>query len=120
MQALRRLLKDRSSAVRTAAAEALAGFGPDPAAAADLIAATGDLDRAVRFAASVALLKLNGPTDSPAARTLVALVADPDAVPDRLAIFEVLKRTERRRAGSGGWTHSWRYLLTATRLYSPM
>jgi HEAT repeat protein len=92
VRALRRLLKDRSSAVRTAAAEALAELGPDPEAAADLIAATDDLDRAVRFAASVALLKVNGRTDGAATRALVALVADPDGVPDRPAIFEVLKR----------------------------
>jgi HEAT repeat protein len=93
MTLVRRLVKDRSSAVRTAAAEALAEFGPDPAAATDLIAAINDEDRAVRFAASVALLKVNGPTDPAAARTLLSLVADPDGVPDRPMVFEVLKGT---------------------------
>ena len=93
IQVLRQLVKDQSSAVRTAAAEALAEFGPDPAAAADLIAATSDEDRSSRFAAAVALLKVNGPSDKVAARTLVSLVADPEGVPDRPVVFEALKGT---------------------------
>jgi HEAT repeat protein len=91
LRILRRLLKDPSSRTRAEAAGALGEFGPDSAVAADLTAAAGDDDRAVRLAAARALIKLNGPDDHTAARTLVALVASPDAVPDRAEVLQVVK-----------------------------
>ena len=93
VESLRRLLKDQSSQVRVEAASSLAVYGTDPAAAADLIVATSDEDRAVRLAAARGLLKVNGPSDRSAARTLIALVSDRDPVPDRLAVMDVLKNT---------------------------
>jgi HEAT repeat protein len=93
LNALRLLLKDRSSAVRASAADALGEFGPDPGSATDLAAATGDKDRAVRFAAARALLRVKGTGDRTATRTLVALVADPEPVPDRRVVLDVLKVT---------------------------
>src|SRR5262249_56612705 len=51
LEALGRLLKDRSDAVRAAASESLGWFHPDPAVASALVAATGDESRAVRLAA---------------------------------------------------------------------
>jgi HEAT repeat protein len=88
---VRRLLKDRSSPVRAEAAGALAGFGPDPSRSADLTAAAADDDRAVRLAAAKALVKVNGPSDPAAARPLLALVASPDAVPDRPEVLQAVK-----------------------------
>ena len=91
LEALGRLLKDRSDAVRAAAAESLGEFHPDPGAASALVAATGDADRAVRLAAArVLIVKCGG--DRSAIRTLLAMVADPEPVPDRGAVLEVLKR----------------------------
>jgi HEAT repeat protein len=89
--AVRRLLKDRSSLVRAEAAGALAEFGPDPSRSADLIAAADEGDRAVRLAAARALVKVNGPDDPASARTLIALVASPDAVPDRPEVLRVVR-----------------------------
>ena len=63
IKALRRLVHDQASETRIAAADALGLFGPDPEAAADLAAATGDNDRDVRFAAARALLKVSGAND---------------------------------------------------------
>lgn len=91
IRTLRRLLKDRSSLVRAEAAGPLSLFGRDPAIAADLDAALGDADRAVRLAAAQALRKVNGPDDPAAARALVAMVEDPDAVPDRAEVLRVIK-----------------------------
>jgi HEAT repeat protein len=91
LRTLRRLLEDSSSLVRAEAAGALGEFGPDPAASVGLTAAAGDDDRAVRLAAARSLLKLNGPEDRAAARALVALVADPDAVPDRAEALQALR-----------------------------
>jgi HEAT repeat protein len=90
IRALRRLLKDPSSAVRAEAAAALGEFGPDPSVSADLAAAAGDDDRAVRLAAARSLSKINGPGDQTAARTLIALLADPGPVPDRPEILKVI------------------------------
>jgi HEAT repeat protein len=91
LRAVRRLLKDRSSPVRAEAAGALAGFGPDRSRSADLTAAVDDDDRAVRLAAARALVKVNGPDDPAAARTLIAMAASPDAVPDRPEVLRELK-----------------------------
>ncbi len=88
--ALRRLLKDRDGTTRVAAAAALELFGPDPETVADLGAATSDTERAVRLAVAQALLKVNGPNDPAASRTLVALVADPEPVADRRAVLDVV------------------------------
>jgi hypothetical protein len=85
------MLKDPSSRIRAEAAGALGEFGPDPALVADLTAAAGDDDRAVRLAAARALIKINGSDDPTAARTLVALVASPDAVPDRLQVLQAVR-----------------------------
>jgi HEAT repeat protein len=90
IKALRRLVYDQASPTRILAADALGLFGPDPEAAADLAAVTGDNDRDVRFAAARALLKVGGPNDPVAGRTLVALVADPEAIADRRAILDVV------------------------------
>jgi HEAT repeat protein len=90
IKALRRLVHDQTTPTRIAAADALCLFGPDPEAAADLAAVTGDNDRDVRFAAARALLKVGGPNDPVAGRTLVALVADPEAIADRRAILDVV------------------------------
>jgi HEAT repeat protein len=89
--AVHRLLKDRSSLVRAEAVGALAEFGPNPSREADLTAAADDGDRAVRLAAARALVKVNGPDDPAAARTLIALVASPDAVPDRPEVLRVVR-----------------------------
>jgi HEAT repeat protein len=91
LRTVRRLLKDRSGPVRAEAAGALAESGPDPAISADLAAASGDDDRAVRFAAARALLRVNGPGDPTAARTLIALAASSDAVPDRPEVLRVVR-----------------------------
>jgi HEAT repeat protein len=91
LRTVRRLLKDRSGAVRAEAAGALAEFGPDPATSADLTAAVDDGDRAVRLAVARALVKVNGPGDPAAARTLIALLASPDAVPDRPEVLRVVR-----------------------------
>jgi HEAT repeat protein len=91
LRTLRRLLKDSSSLVRAEAAGPLALFGPDPAIAADLVAALGDDDRAVRLAAAQALLQVNGPDDPAAARALIAMAASPDAVPDRQEVLRVIR-----------------------------
>src|SRR5262249_14263268 len=77
----RRLIEDRSGLVRAEAVGALGEFGPEAAVIADLAKAAGDGERAVRLAAARGLAKLNGPDDPTAARTLIALVSDPDAVP---------------------------------------
>ena len=90
VRVLRRLLKDPSSLVRAAAAGALGEFGPDPSASADLTAAAGDDDRAVRLAAARSLVKVNGPGDATAARALIAMLADPGPVPDRPEILQVV------------------------------
>ena len=91
LRTLRRLLKDSSSLVRAEAAGPLALFGPDPVIAGDLAAAVNDDDRTVRLAAAQALLKVNGPDDPAAARALVAMVASPDAVPDRQEVLRVIR-----------------------------
>jgi HEAT repeat protein len=90
IKALRRLVHDQASVTRIAAADALGLFGPDPEAAADLAAATGDNDRDVRFAAARALLQVMGANDAIARRTLVALVADPEPIADRRAVLNVV------------------------------
>jgi HEAT repeat protein len=100
LQALNQLLKDRSDAVRAAAAEALGEFDPDPAVASALGAATGDQSRAVRFAAARTLIIRWG-RDRSAIRTLVAMVADPEPIPDRGAVLEILKG-----AGDEAWDQS--------------
>jgi HEAT repeat protein len=91
VDALRRLLGDRAYEVRAAAADALANYGPDPGLAGDLANATGDGERDVRFASAKALLKVNGPGDATAVKALVALAAEPDLVPDRRAVMEVVR-----------------------------
>jgi HEAT repeat protein len=88
--ALRRLLADNASATRVAAADALGRFGPDTATAADLVTATRDQERDVRFAASRALLKVGGANDPSAGQTLVALVGDPEPIADRRAVLDVV------------------------------
>jgi HEAT repeat protein len=88
--ALRRLLKDNSSATRVAAADALGHFGPDAATAAHLVTAIRDQKRNVRFAAARALLKVSGPDDPSAGQTLVALVGDPEPIADRRAVLDVV------------------------------
>ena len=90
IKALRRLVHDQATLTRVAAADALGLFGPDPEAAADLAAATGDKDRDVRFAAARALMKVCGRNDRLAGRTLVALLADPEPIADRRAVLDVI------------------------------
>jgi HEAT repeat protein len=97
IEALGRLLKDQSDAVRAAAAESLGEFHPDPAVASALIAATGDESRAVRLAAASTLIIRWG-RDPSAIRTLLTMLADPEPVPDRGAVLEILKR-----AGDEAW-----------------
>src|SRR5262249_40429349 len=92
-ETLRKLLKDRSSEIRARAADALAKCGPDSATTALLTAATVDEDRAVRFAAARSLLTHNGPADSTAARTLIALLVEPEVDVDRRAVLKVLNDT---------------------------
>jgi HEAT repeat protein len=91
VRVLRRLLKDPSSLVRAEAAGALAEFGPDPSASADLAAAAGEDDRAVRLAAARSLLKVNGPDDRTAARALIVMLADPGPVADRAEILQIVR-----------------------------
>ena len=77
--------------VRAEAIGALGEFGPDPVVSADLTAAVGDDDRTVRLAAARALVKINGPDDPTAARTLISMVASREAVPDRQDVLAVVK-----------------------------
>ncbi len=91
LETLCRLITDRESGVRAAAAEALGGFAPDPKAAAVLVAANGDTDRMVRIAASRALVRFNIDGNRTAIQTLLALVADPDAVADRVEVIDVIR-----------------------------
>ncbi len=86
------LLKDRAGVVRSAAAEALGEFAPDPTAAAALLTATRNEDRAVRFAAASALLKFRGNGNRSAIRTLLTLLADQSPIPDRRAVLDVLNQ----------------------------
>jgi HEAT repeat protein len=90
LEALRQLLRDRSSSIRAAAAESLSGFGRNPQVAADLASIAGDPDRTARFAAARALVKLDGPQNPVAIQTLLALLAEPDVVADRRAVLEFL------------------------------
>jgi len=90
IKALRRLLHDQATQTRIAAADALAVFGPDPEVASDLVAATADNNRDLRFAAARALLKVSGANDPYARLTLVALVADLEPIGDRRAILDVI------------------------------
>src|SRR5262249_30771038 len=83
----------RSSIIRAKAADSLAKCGPESATTALLIAATGDEDRAVRFAAARSLLTLNGPTDSTATRTLIELLAEPEVDVDRRTVVQVFRPT---------------------------
>jgi HEAT repeat protein len=83
LRALRRLIRDPSSLVRAEAAGPLGLFGPDPAIVADLTAAVGDDEHAVRFAAAQALAKAGGPDHPAAAAALLAIAASPEALPDR-------------------------------------
>lgn len=93
LRMLGRLLNDRSSVVRGAAAAALAAFRIDPVATAGLVRASNDDDPLVRFNAARSLLEINGPNDPTATRTLLALVADPDAGPIRGSALEALKQS---------------------------
>ncbi len=92
MTVLIRLLKDRAGEVRTAAAGTLGDFAPDPTAAAGLLAATRDADPSVRFVAASALLKFEGSGHRSAIQTLLTLLANPDTVPDRRAVLDVLNK----------------------------
>lgn len=98
LHALRQLLKDRSSTIRAAAAGSLAAFGQVPDSAAALTAAARDPDRAVRFAAARALVRIGDGDNPVATQTLLALLAEPDLVPDRRAVLEFL-------AGMGPGVH---------------
>lgn len=89
---LRSLLKDRESAVRAMAADALSRFRPNTEMRVDLIAAMQDGDRDVRFAAARALLKLPGIDQGPALQMLLTLLVDPAPIPDRSEILDILNR----------------------------
>lgn len=91
LRALRRLIKDPSSPVRAEAAGPLGLFGPDPAVVADLTAAVGDDEPAVRLAAAQALAKAGGPDNPAAARPLIAIAASPDALPERLEAVRAIR-----------------------------
>jgi HEAT repeat protein len=71
-----RLLSDKSSMVREAAAETLGNLG-DPSGVPALVAALSDSDKFVRIAAIVALSKIN---DSSAGDPLVKMLRDPDSM----------------------------------------
>jgi HEAT repeat protein len=92
LAALRRMLTDTSETVRAAAADALAEFGPDPGAIAQLKTATHDKVRAVRLAATRTLLKVRGTADGSVVDSLLALVADPEPVDDRRTLMDLVAR----------------------------
>lgn len=89
---LRSLLKDRESSVRAMAADSLARFRPNAEMRADLIAAMRDGDRDVRFAAARALLKLPGTDQGMTLHMLITLLVDPEPIPDRSEILDILNR----------------------------
>lgn len=91
LRALRRLIKDPSSPVRAEAAGPMGLFGPDPTIVADLTAAVGDDEPAVRLAAAKALANAGGPDDPAAARALIAIAASPDALPERLEAVRAIR-----------------------------
>jgi HEAT repeat protein len=91
IKVLRLLLRDRVTATRIAAADALGQFDADPGVAADLVAAAEDTDRQVQLAAARALLRINGPGDPTAGRILVSLMGSRDPVGDRMMVLETVK-----------------------------
>ncbi|MGC8639952.1 MAG: HEAT repeat domain-containing protein, partial [Isosphaeraceae bacterium] len=87
-----RLLKDRKSEARAAAAEALGECGPGPAPA-ELVAAADDADRGVRLAVVRSLQRRNGPDDPTVARLLCELIADPGPIADRFQVMKMVQAT---------------------------
>jgi HEAT repeat protein len=93
LETLGRLLEDPASEVRAAAAESLGEFAPDPMPIPKLVAATSDKDRTVRSTAAGNLLKFHVDGDRVAIQTLLKLLADPEPVPDRGQVVDILKAT---------------------------
>ncbi|WP_165230678.1 HEAT repeat domain-containing protein [Aquisphaera insulae] len=79
-EALSPLLDDPSSEIRSAAATALGTGGPRPEASARLEAAAEDRDPVVRLSVANSLMQLRGGDDPVAARLLLRLVDDLDAL----------------------------------------
>ncbi len=93
LETLGRLLDDPASEVRAAAAESLGEFAPDSMPIPRLVAATSDKDRTVRSTAARSLLKFHVNGDRVAIQALLKLVADPEPVPDRGQVVDILKAT---------------------------
>jgi HEAT repeat protein len=80
--------EDQVGAVRAAAVSALSDLGTPPAFLSVLEAATRDRYRGVRLAAAMALLKAKGADNPLVVQTLVAYIADPNPIPDRIVVFQ--------------------------------
>ena len=98
---LYRLLKNPAEDVRAAAAASLGECRLDAAVAAELIAAAGDKDRAVRLQIARSLLRINGPADPTAAGLLIPLVADPEPIGDRSQAVAVLMQASEETRNQG-------------------
>ncbi len=85
--------EDGAESVRAAAVTAVADCATPVDSASVLEAATRDPKRSVRLAAGMALLKTKGADDPLAARTLVAYIADPAPIPDRVVVFQGIMET---------------------------
>ncbi len=78
--------------MRAASAESLGLLGTLARPAADeLTAALKDDDLEVRIAAARALLRVGGDFQAPALRGLARVVADPEPIPDRKSVIEVMQ-----------------------------
>lgn len=89
-----RLARDQSNVIREAAIEAMnlndRRSTDDSEMRAVLVAATKDEDPHIRFAAARVLLSINEPARLLATDTMIALIADPNGVPNRQLILNFL------------------------------
>jgi HEAT repeats len=91
---LRGALKDPDVAVRAAAAEMLGNlFQAARPAIGDLSLALNDQDQQVRVSAAAALIRASNDNQSrgPAIRSLAGALADPEPLPDRMALVNALR-----------------------------
>jgi HEAT repeat protein len=89
--ALRPLLADPSSEVRSGVVDALVQLGSDPEAVEALVASAADKDLGVRLTVARALLRIKGPDDPTAGRILVDVLADPEPIPERSQALQIIE-----------------------------